>query len=67
VFQIILILATWMLEIMLSPFGSFGFLGKEKTSTFANGAFASTPSTQGLNFGKPINKKTKLKIKKKGV
>jgi hypothetical protein len=48
VFQIILILTTWMLEIMLSPFGSFGFLGKEKTSTFANGAFASTPSTHGL-------------------
>jgi len=48
-----------MLKVMLSPFGSFGFLGEEKASTFANGAFASPPSTQGLNFGKPINKKIK--------
>lgn len=46
-------------------FGSFGFLGKERASTFANGAFASTFSTQGLNFGKPINKKTRKANKKR--
>lgn len=43
-------------------FGSFGFLGKKKASTFANGAFASTFTTQGPNSKEPINKK---KIKSK--
>jgi len=65
VFQVILILATWVLESYVVTFGSFGFLGKKKASTFANGAFASTSSTQVLNFGKLINKKTKKKIKKR--
>ncbi len=53
-----------MLEIMLSPFGSFGFLGKEKTSTFANGAFASTPSTHGLILKNQWIKRQKKQLKK---
>lgn len=47
-------------------FGLFCFLGKKRASTFTTGAVASTSSTQGLNFGKHVNKKTK-KTTKKGV
>jgi hypothetical protein len=46
-------------------FGSFGFLGKEKVSTFANGAFASTSTTQGSNSKELINKKKKKANKKR--
>ncbi len=46
-------------------FCSFGFLGKERASTFANCAFASTSSTQGPNFGKPMNKTIEKTNKKR--
>ncbi len=40
------------------------FFRQKEIINLANGAFASTSSTQGLNFGKLINKKTKKQLRK---
>jgi hypothetical protein len=45
--------------------GTFGSLGKWKTSIFANGTFASTFATQGPTFGEPTKKKKKKTTIKK--
>jgi hypothetical protein len=45
--------------------GTFGSLGKWKTSIFANGTFASTFATQGPTFGEPTKKKKKKQLLRK--
>jgi hypothetical protein len=61
VLQVLLSLAPWGVTSFIGTFGSYGSLGRERESTFANGAFASTSITQVFTFGK-LAKKMKKEV-----